>query len=496
MFKDYIFFYDESGHSRKLTKNTIFAENYDDFFVSCIIGFQEKQRESIEKEYQLFEEKYKSIYGNKELKSTILKDKKYSYGFKSFKKDDISFISDYLNILIKHNVLVYISVQNKIEYLVYQLLRDYKNNLFIDADALCYCVTKAISVYRPEKVMSSIYEGKAFSKELCLFLKSAVTINDGNSFKDNENIAFKEAIMLLKDSKEIKLLDWDYETAFEGFSLFLKEQNIETSCIVIDEEGEGKTLKAAINQGFINSFEKDSNEEFGIRMSDILCGLLNGFFGSIIQATKYETIKQTNKKLLDNKWFELNDDQIECYRKLRTVIVNLHNSWHKTYCSYYCDVFLYLICLLNFISDKGKKELEKTRRMNGEYLNSYVCQSLEKRFSTLRSKLKKETANIEDGFFYNFRGAKQYIDSAKRVMINLPEGKSVRYYVLSAGIFWPTKAPTITIKTDKGPVSFDLPNYYFDWAFNLVAYANMGIKVLPRYVVFGRENNKYYYRYE
>ena len=56
------FFYDESEHSRKLTKETLLAENFREHFVASIIGILQSEKEKVEKEYSLFEEKYKRVY--------------------------------------------------------------------------------------------------------------------------------------------------------------------------------------------------------------------------------------------------------------------------------------------------------------------------------------------------------------------------------------------------------------------------------------------------
>lgn len=338
----YLFYYDESGHSRKLTEETVVADNYDDFFISCIIGFNEKDKNNVENDYCLLEEKYKSIYQVKELKSTSFSNKKYKFGFKSFKDDDLNFIKDYLDFVIKHNLLIYISVLNKYEYLIDQLLADYRNSIYLDADAIRYTITKAISVYRPRQVIASMYKGKAFAQKLRAFLEDRITLNGDLKIKELENHAFKEAYLLIDINREISILDWDYMPPFIGFSYYLKERHIITDEIIIDREGSGKTLEAAINCGFVKSYERESTEEIGVRIADILAGLINGFIGSILKSTKYDISKEPTKKLIDNKWFALNDLQIECYKKLQNVIVEQNESWYKTYTSYYSDPFFIL----------------------------------------------------------------------------------------------------------------------------------------------------------
>lgn len=159
------FFYDESEHSRKLTKETLLADNFKEHFVATIIGILQKEIGKVEKEYNLFEEKYKRLYTIKdgvELKSTILTAKKYSFGFTTFKKDDLNLINDYLDILITNNINIYITSINKIEYLILQLLRNYKNTLVTDADSLKYSITKMVSLYQPKKIIEAIYSNDRF----------------------------------------------------------------------------------------------------------------------------------------------------------------------------------------------------------------------------------------------------------------------------------------------------------------------------------------------
>ena len=489
---EYQFYYDESGHSRKLTEKSITADNYDDFFVSVIVGINNKQTESLNKDYFLFEEKYKDYYGIDELKSTIFSDKKYKYGFKSFKQIDLEAINDFFNLIIKYNLLIYISVQNKIEYLIDQLLRAYKNNYLVDADAIRYTVTKAITVYRPKKVLSSIYQGDSFATELKSFLSERIATNGDLKLKEWENFAFEQTCFLIDKNKELSFVEWDYTHPFVGFSLFLKEHNIKTKEIIIDKEGSGNTLKAAKECGFKESCEKDSKDEVGIRIADMLAGLINGFIKSILVSTSYICEKEPIKKLIDKKWFELNDLQCNCYAKMQTIIIEQNESWYKTYCSSYSDPFLFLICLLNYVSQSGMDYLTKNTNMNNEYLNTYVCSCLQKRFEFMRSKLKVEPADIKDDYFINKRGAREYLSSEKRATLLLKEGETKRLFVLSAGIFHLTNTPTITVQTDDGPVAYDLPQELYDWTFSLVGFANMGTNLLPEYVVFTRKNDKYY----
>ena len=84
----YSFFYDESEHSRRLTKDTLVADNFAENFVASIVGYSESIRSDVKNDYSAFEEKYKkafTVIG--ELKSTVIRQKKYDSGLRSFRKE-------------------------------------------------------------------------------------------------------------------------------------------------------------------------------------------------------------------------------------------------------------------------------------------------------------------------------------------------------------------------------------------------------------------------
>ena len=122
----YSFFYDESEHSRRLTKDTFAADNFAENFVVSIVGYSESICSDVKNDYLAFEEKYKKIFTIiGELKSTVIRPKKYASGLCSFRKADLCFISDLLDIIINHDLFLYICVFNKVEYIIIQLLNSY-----------------------------------------------------------------------------------------------------------------------------------------------------------------------------------------------------------------------------------------------------------------------------------------------------------------------------------------------------------------------------------
>ena len=197
MIDKYYFFYDESEHSRSITKETITADNFSNDFIAAIIGYKDENSKSVESKYQRIESKYKTYYSVDELKSSIIKKAKYVNGFRTFKDKDIEFIYVFLSFLFDNKLELYITVQNKIEYVVNQLLSSYKNSLLVDADVLRYSVTKIINLYKPEKVIESIYANDgSFITKLRDFLNLLLKQNQKNNSKKSENEAIKQMLII------------------------------------------------------------------------------------------------------------------------------------------------------------------------------------------------------------------------------------------------------------------------------------------------------------
>ena len=114
----YVFFYDESEHSRKITKSTVSANNFAENFVAAIIGYSVDKAPEIEKAYSSIEEKYNKFYETKELKSQIIPKTRYEYGLFSFKKKELELLDDIITFCIKYDLKLYLTVQNKIHYLL------------------------------------------------------------------------------------------------------------------------------------------------------------------------------------------------------------------------------------------------------------------------------------------------------------------------------------------------------------------------------------------
>ncbi|MDO5147509.1 MAG: DUF3800 domain-containing protein [Eubacteriales bacterium] len=492
----YNFYYDETEHSRKINYQTITANNYCDNFIAAIVGWSADCEQGVLEKYLAFETKYEARKRNGELKSQTMKSKDFRLGFASLNNHIIEFYEDLLS-LFTDDIIIYFSVFSKMEYIVHQLFSDYHNSMFVDIDAMKYSIIKAINTYQPQRVLEAIYEGSvAFVDELRIFLKDRIAKNHVNIIlKEHENAAFEEILVLLDDVEVPEALVWNYRPAFDGFSKLLTEMNISDLSLVIDREGDtSRTLVAAKEAGIINVSEEDSKSHVGIRMADMLAGIISKLMQSLGTSLNgnYKD-GGVEKALLGTGWFGLHKRQFDLYNKLYRIICEQNNYWYKSYAGIYADNLIAFVALLQYMNQfENVDEMKSSAlELHQEYYNSLVCRNLSEKYEMMRNKLPLDPV-ADDGkdYFLNQRGAKVYKDIEKQPMLPLHDGQN-KYYVLSVG-FSRFAVPVVTIEEDNTPVCYKLPGDYSEWAMTVVGMANLGENMFPAEVIFSLVEGKHY----
>jgi hypothetical protein len=203
-----------------------------------IVGWDRNDEIEIENRYIAFEKKYVDRKSDGEIKSSTLSIKQFANGIASLNKNNIRFLSDFLDVF-NGKLLFYFSSISKIEYLIHQLFRDYHNDIFVDIDAMKYTIIKSILTYRPEKIVNGIFENNA---ELVTLLKefyqNRITANKANpKLKERETESFSQALLLLGSVKEPISIEWNYSIALDGFTRYIHEKAITGYELAIDREG-------------------------------------------------------------------------------------------------------------------------------------------------------------------------------------------------------------------------------------------------------------------
>ena len=183
---------------------------------------------------------------------------------------------------------------------------------------------------------------------------------------------------------------------FGGFAKYLQKEQIENYSLVLDKEGEqneaSRTMKASFVMGLSNVTEQNSKDSYGLRMADMMAGIISKLVKSLCDELHYHSIAEgTEKKLLNAKWFQLKETQLDLYKKLYKIICEWDNAWYKSYAGIYSDDLVCFIGLLGYMArfENSEQIVNEKLEMQGEYFNGYVCQQLSDYFNRRRNKLPK-----------------------------------------------------------------------------------------------------------
>lgn len=496
---NYNFYYDESEHSRIINHSTVTGETYYDNFLAVIVGWNVENESAIETKYAEFEEKYADRKNkNGELKSNTFKSDQFIYGLASFNKPNVEMLNDLLSI-IDEDFYIYFSVESKIEFVILQLFKDYHNNMYVDMDALKYSIVKAILIYHPDDVIDHIYNNpEKIVESLIDFFTERIEHNKKNlKLKAKENEAFENILLFLNDVQPLTTLSWDYHMPFVGFDKFLKSKRINNYTLTLDKEGKkdgiSNTFKAAKEVGLKNVCELDSKLHFGLRIADMLAGIIDKMMKSLYHSLHNEkNHKYVTKNLLDKKWFQLNDHQLELYKKLYHIVWEINNDWYKVYTGNYSDDLVSFLALLDFMNNfDNVQQISRDLDKQPEYCNSCMCHRLGEHFQRMHNKLPIEPVIPEtEDYFRNSRGAKIYSNIDKQPVLEIKEGQN-KFFFLSVGNS-KEGFPLATIANEPENICYRLPIQLSEWAMTVVGMTMMGEKLFPVEVVITKIKDNYY----
>lgn len=373
---EFNFYYDESEHSRKINRKTINDENFYSNFTTTILGWSTSNT-NISRKFDMFDEKWSSrkmksskksaVY---EFKSRSIKEKNIKKGFSSLNKNDgtLDYLTDFLD-LFNEDIYVYYSVTSKLQYICQQFITSLPlpENL-INEKLLVYSLTKAISQYKPKKVLNATsdddFDSCNFTKNMVEFLSKQLDIDrKNNDLKEKEISNFQvlyeifDHIIKINNSSNLfkhinkkVQLKWIYDNSFIGFKNYINEKNISDFTLFIDkEENTEKTAKKYFTADRCIGVE--SQDEFGVQMADMFAGLVTKLMRAVRDELKYSNNEDgINRKLISKEWFDLNNSELNLYHKLYFVMSKYNDGYYKTYSSIYSDDFIYLITLLEVLN--------------------------------------------------------------------------------------------------------------------------------------------------
>lgn len=381
--KKFCFYFDESYHDRKICLNNkgklnIFDKERSDTFVGAFVGVENYKIKDFEKRFLEFEDKYKKFYGisnQEELKGTTIGKKNFNSGIATLNTNAVKFYLDFFDILIEYKCIFQLNLFSKIEALVVETLKNEieKISLICNYRKFIYSITKFIFNYKDLRIAEKFFE---YSNELsrgdviCEIrngLNLVLSKIDDIKRKEEEKSALEDLIYIL-DFLDIKInldekIKWNYDTIFYGFDLLIKDMNISPLEVEVKLDKEDNILASAQkNNKYCELGSYDSKKVIGIRCADIL----SNFFGRLIYSIQTELSENDSidikkeLKLIDKKWFNLNEEQFLLVKKLGKLFE--YQKYYSTYISIYFD---YPLTLFNYIHYINEYDTFKAFKMIG-----------------------------------------------------------------------------------------------------------------------------------
>lgn len=411
---NYVFYFDETFHEEKITikpNGTINAllEDKNNCYVGVFWGCkQEKLPEVIEPLIDL-EKKYKKAFtlsDTKEFKSTTFSPKNFKYGICSFSQLILKYYEDLFQLLLKVNPIIQINIVSKIEWMLRSVFIHAKLPPYINANAFFYSLTKFFIVYQPKEVFAQMAavcdmeSAEQFRLYLIQIIDKVVQATQHIQRKQKEINALSELSIILEDTVfetafESKF-DFIYLANFEGLCNLLSEKNIDLKHIKIVIDREEETFKAAQQFQFGKVKQADSKNSIQIRLADHLCG----FVGKMIKAltddlsqkeeriTDYNRINKealVDKRLLSQKWFNLDERRYSLYKLIYNVLVVNCEAYWATMTMSYSDQATSFYSLLRYINSYEDYTQFKAVELSAhtEYFNTCCLEEMSRAYSEL-----------------------------------------------------------------------------------------------------------------
>lgn len=408
---EWIFYYDEAFHDRKITvknnKINIYASNASDIYLGVFNGYKLGKQEEIHNKFKEFEEKYKKIYTKEhedEFKATVIRKANYKYGFASFKKNTVKFFNDFFDILSTENIVLHICLFSKTEYLVKNFLDNINVTLDVaNRKAFEYVIVKFLFNHRNVELLAQIIHAQSeidivdIIKKLRIFMKEVINEGISSPRMVPEVNALKENLYLLSKvkvkNKLKKNLEWNYKPVFKGFNSLLKNRNIafDNIQLIIDEDE--KTLKTAKQIGKYKCENGKSHENIGIRISDIL----SHFFAEIALALQDELKEEEildigdmkgydlkTKRLLSLEWFKLKEEQFILCKKIQGILTNYQAFEWTVNSGNFCDYSRLVFSFISYIDSYDTYEdFKKCLDCHSELFNIHCTKDLESFFNSI-----------------------------------------------------------------------------------------------------------------
>ena len=363
-------------------------------YIANVIQIDKVVYETIEQEFNQIVETYLSSRKqlqqslkkkNKELKGLDLLKSNFEYGIASMKNNEVQFYLSIFKMLNKFEVDNLLFMISKMSIITSSRLTNFF--YFLDEETefspliAKYVLTKYAEIEASKKVIEALLNKTLPTRPLLKLIKQDLNriINDN---KDNMRMArqldaYQQLIIsmdrVINDHK-IKLSEPDVELSFDwnkvkwAFDLWMTEQrypdeNIEW--ILFLDEGIPSDIFSSLK---INKIEESCNSRdyVGLQITDMIVVLIGKLVSQMTSDTRYDFNKPDKRVLLNEEYFNLNEQQYNLVTDLNKFLIDKNTNYHFVNDAYF-DESLSIQVYIGYIASFDNFEQYKSVHLSDHF---------------------------------------------------------------------------------------------------------------------------------
>ncbi|UTX64182.1 hypothetical protein [Streptococcus constellatus] len=357
-------FMDEKGpqNSFKITKpfdkvnKLAYADDDMHSYVANVIQIEKTVYGSIEKEYCQIVGNYlstrkqlqQSLKGkNKELKGLDLLKTNFEYGIASMKDNEVQFYVYLFRMLNRYDVGNLMFMISKMSIITSSRLTNFF--YFLDEKTefspliAKYVLTKYAEIEASKKVIEALLNKSLPTRPLLKLikedLKRIINNNQGNKRMIQQLEVYRQlidAIDRVINNHKVKLieptlsLNFDWNKVKWAFDLWMSEQSVlnqDTKMTLFLDEGIPRNIFKKLD--FENVVENCNSRDYvGLQITDMIVVLVGKLVSQITSNSRYDFDKPAQRVLLNEKYFDLNEQQYNLVVELNKFLLSKETKYH------------------------------------------------------------------------------------------------------------------------------------------------------------------------
>lgn len=371
-------FIDEKGPQETISISTKYDDNRklnlgDDLmrsYVADMIYVQNSNVSILDSKFDVVKKEYQNNRKNKnekELKgSTILKGN-FKYGFASLKKENATFYSELIEMLLDIGAKNLLFAVNKMSIAVDARLTNWiltleKKRLIPSATLFKYVITKYFEIEASEIVVNALFDQTCSNKKLSYIiledLNQFITKNKGINRMEVQLNSYKELIKLIKKNKHLLTSEINNEVKFDwdkvsfALDLWITEN-------IVNGDWSDEPNELILDEGIpVEPFDhlkldhiiagQDSKKHVGLQIADFIVVLAGSCITRLTTALRYDKSNPGKIILLDIQWLKFKDYQFKLVCLLAKFLLG-SNLQYGIVCDTYFDETLSFEVFIRYI---------------------------------------------------------------------------------------------------------------------------------------------------